>query len=82
MQNKLLYTTTSLEEFVAIKNKLQNKSIKFSEQTKKNNKTGLFLFQLFSSSTATAGMNGEHDINYCIFVDEQDYQKAQKVIKS
>lgn len=77
---KQLYKTNSLETFVAIKKKLEDHEIKYFVKTKGNHRLGLFLVQLFTSSTATYGMSGEHDFYYYIYVSQQDYEQAKSLI--
>lgn len=77
---KLLYQTNSLEKWLTVKKKLQDNGIEYFEKRKSNAKTGLFLLQLFTSSMATYGLNGEHESDYIIYVKEEDFERAKESI--
>ncbi|EXG87781.1 hypothetical protein K413DRAFT_4680 [Clostridium sp. ASBs410] len=80
-EKKILYTGTSLESFLLIKNKLDSNGIKYLESTKKNDSWFRFLLQLFFIGTGSYGMNGEHVMHYCIYVETEDYNAASQMIK-
>ena len=80
-QKKLLLETYSLDKFLRVKNLLDNNGIEYFDIPTKNPKLGLFLYQLFTRSTATYGMHGEHDMLYSIHVNKEDFEKAQNIIE-
>lgn len=65
----------------AYKNKLDSNGIKYLESTKKNDSWFRFLLQLFFIGTGSYGMNGEHVMHYCIYVETEDYDAASQLIK-
>ena len=80
MSNEVLYyQEISLEEFLALKNKLDANRITYRERNKK--KLGLvsFLTQLFTSSPGTYGMMGERSVQYFLYVDAKDLERAMKL---
>lgn len=77
---KLLCTVNSLEQFGLIKNRLDSKNIKYLEKTQGNQSMQKFIYQIFLHSQANYGMNGEHDMNYSIYVDEAVYDQAKIII--
>ncbi len=80
-EKKILYTGTSLESFLLIKNKLDSNGIKYLESTKKNDSWFRFFLQLFFIGTGSYGMNGEHVMHYYIYVETEDYNAASQLIK-
>lgn len=81
-EKKILYTGTSLESFLLIKNKLDSNGIKYFESTKKNDSWFRFFLQLFFIGTGSYGMNGEHVMHYYIYVEMEDYNVASQLIQS
>ncbi|EXG85785.1 hypothetical protein K413DRAFT_2584 [Clostridium sp. ASBs410] len=80
-EKKILYTGTSLESCLFIKNKLDSNGIKYLESTKKNDNWFRFILQLFFIGTGSYGMNGEHIMHYNIYVETEDYSAASQLIK-
>jgi hypothetical protein len=80
-EKKLLYSGTSLESFLFIKNKLDSNGIKYLGSTKKNDSWFRFFLQLFFIGTGSYGMNGEHVMHYYIYVETEDYSAASQLIK-
>ena len=79
-KNKLLCTVNSLEQFGVIKNRLDLYNIKYSEKTYGNHRMLLFIYQILFRSQAIYGLNGEHDMNYSIYVDVAVYEQAKITI--
>lgn len=77
-EQKLLYAGTSLEEFLTIKNKLQNKGIAFTEKQTRHDSWFRFLTLLFIG-TGSYGMHGERVTDYSIYVKKDDYVTARNV---
>ena len=79
-KNKLLCTVNSLEQFGLIKNRLDSKNIKYLEKSHGNQRMLMFIYQIFFHSQAIYGLNGEHDMKYSIYVDEEVYDQAKIII--
>lgn len=80
MSNEILYYQgISLEEYITLKNKLDANGIAYRESNKKKLGFFAFLVQLFTSSFGTTGMLGERNMEYFLYVDKKDYDKALKL---
>lgn len=80
-ERKILYSGTSLELFLTIKNKLDSNGVKYFETHKKNDSWLRFILQLIFIGTGSYGMNGEHVMHYSIYVNVEDYLKAFQLME-
>lgn len=79
---KLLYSGTSLEIFLRLKNQLEQLQIEYTVSEKKNDNWLNFLLQLVVIGTGSRGMNREREIHYSIYVSPEDYDKASALLTS
>lgn len=77
---KLLYTGTSLEKYLYVKNKLDANGISYMQRTRQDEKFSSFLYRLFVIGVGSLGMSEERELRYTIYVKEKDFERAKKLI--
>lgn len=82
MMNTLLYQGDSLETYLKIKNILNDNQVDYEEKIQNGGSAGDFLTKLFVFGQGSMGLNDERRQTYHIFVEEADYEKAVRVLKS
>ena len=71
---KLLYAGTSLEQYLAVKQKLDVNGIAYTEQTRQKEKFPQFLYRLFAIGVGSLGTAQERELRYTIYVKEADFE--------
>lgn len=82
MNYQLLYEGNSLDQYLYIKQTLQENNIPYKETIKSGNNLLHFLTLFFVAGRGSLGLNRERENVYCIYVENTKYETARALIQN
>ncbi len=82
MNNLILYEGDSLEQYLYIKQTLQEHNIPYKEKIKSANNLFHFLTLFFAAGRGSLGLNRERANIYVIYVESANYETARALIQN
>lgn len=81
-QDTCLIQTDSLDQILKIKNLLNENGIPYREKVRSGGGWLEFVFLLFSTGRGSYGTNSGRKTSYSLFVSQEDYEKADRLVKN